>query len=75
MSLCFFLRPRVLPVLGLVLSLLNLPAGAATFTVTNLNNSGPGSLRQAILDANVAAGDDDIVFQSGLSGQITLTSG
>ena len=49
-------------------------AYAATFTVTNLNDSGPGSLRQAILDANAAAGDDTIVFQSGLSGTITLTS-
>ena len=27
---------------------------AATFTVTNTNDAGPGSLRQAILDANVS---------------------
>src|SRR5262249_30566453 len=31
-------------------------ASAATFTVTNTNDSGAGSLRQAILDANAAAG-------------------
>jgi hypothetical protein len=31
-------------------------ASAATFSVTNTNDSGPGSLRQAILDANSAAG-------------------
>lgn len=38
-------------------------AGAATFTVANLNDSGPGSLRQAILDANAAPGLDTILFQ------------
>jgi parallel beta-helix repeat protein len=47
----------------------------ATFTVTNLNDSGAGSLRQAILDANAAAGADTIQFQSTLAGTITLTSG
>ena len=39
-----------------------LPLSAATFTVTNTNDSGPGSLRQAILDANGAAGADTIAF-------------
>jgi hypothetical protein len=38
------------------------PAAAATFTVTNTNDSGPGSLRQALTDANAAAGADDIAF-------------
>jgi uncharacterized repeat protein (TIGR02543 family) len=33
-----------------------------TFTVTNTLDSGPGSLRQAILDANATAGKDFIVF-------------
>jgi hypothetical protein len=51
------------------------PAEAATFNVTNLNDSGPGSLRQAIVDANAAAGPDTIAFQAGLTGTITLTSG
>jgi len=37
-------------------------APAATFTVTNANDSGPGSLRQAILDANSGSGADMIVF-------------
>src|SRR5689334_22587090 len=49
-------------------------ADAATFTVTNLNDSGAGSLRQAILDANANPGADQVTFQSSLSGQITLTS-
>ena len=38
-------------------------ATAATFTVTNTANSGAGSLRQAITDANNAAGSDTIALQ------------
>ena len=38
------------------------PAAASTYTVTNTANSGAGSLRQAILDANGHSGADDIVF-------------
>jgi predicted outer membrane repeat protein len=50
-------------------------AQAATITVTNLNDEGDGSLRQAVLDANQnGGGSDDIVFASGLSGAITLGS-
>jgi len=37
-------------------------AYAATFTVTNTNDSGPGSLRQAITDANASLGLDTIAF-------------
>src|SRR5437016_12690422 len=40
------------------------PAGQ-TFTVTNTNDSGVGSLRQAILDANANAGTDTIAFNIG----------
>src|ERR1044071_2859000 len=40
-------------------------AFAATFTVTNVNDSGPGSLRQAILDANSNDGTDMINFHIG----------
>ena len=35
----------------------------ATFTVTTAADAGPGSLRQAILDANALPGPDDVVFQ------------
>jgi titin len=38
------------------------PARSAIFTVTTTNDSGPGSLRQAILDANAAPGLDTIAF-------------
>ncbi|MBF2048181.1 MAG: DUF4347 domain-containing protein, partial [Elainella sp. C42_A2020_010] len=45
----------------------------ATFTVSNTNDSGAGSLRQAILDANAAAGADTINVTA--TGTITLTTG
>jgi uncharacterized repeat protein (TIGR01451 family) len=45
-------------------------AEAATITVTNTNDTGAGSLRQAILDA--APGD---IIDFSVSGTITLTSG
>lgn len=47
----------------------------ATFTVTSLADSGLGTLRDAVNQANVAAGADVVVFAPGLTGTITLTSG
>ena len=38
------------------------PAAAATFTVLNTDNVGPGSLRQAMTDANTACGSNVIEF-------------
>ena len=49
------------------------PAHAATFTVTTANTSGPGSLVQAILDANASAGADTIVFNIPGDGVKTIT--
>jgi hypothetical protein len=37
-------------------------ATATTFTVTKTGDTGPGTLRQAILDANANPGPDEIVF-------------
>ena len=48
-------------------------ANATTYTVTNLNDSGVGSLRAAITSANTDPGST-IVFQSGLAGTIKLAS-
>ncbi len=48
-------------------------ASGATFTVTNTNDSGAGSFRQAVLDANAAAGTDNIDFV--VTGTIVLTTG
>jgi len=45
----------------------------ATFAVTNLNNDGPGSLRDAITRANSVADADVITFPN-LSGTIALTA-
>ena len=51
-----------------------LTAAAMTFTVTKTNDSGAGSLRQAILDANANPGADTIRF-SIASGEKTITPG
>jgi hypothetical protein len=74
-------RCMILFGIGLGLSLLIIAAGLkrskafTTFTVMNTADGGPGSLRQAILDANANPGADTIDFQAGLTGTITLTSG
>jgi predicted outer membrane repeat protein len=47
----------------------------SNFSVTNLNDAGDGSLRQAIIDSNNTTGPNEINFATGLSGTITLTSG
>jgi len=62
---------------ALILTLAAINAAAATFTVTNANDAGAGSLRQAVLDANAAAGADQIVFDAAFfntARTITLTA-
>lgn len=63
--------------LGLYLAIMFMAAtasaNAATFTVTNTANTGAGSLRQAVLDANAAAGADTIVFDASFNSPQTIT--
>jgi hypothetical protein len=47
-------------------------AHADTYQVTNTNDSGPGSLRQAILDANAHPGADSITFLIVGTGPFTI---
>jgi len=56
------------------LALSSSPASAATFEVTTTADAGGGSLRQAIVDANAAAGPDTITFAPSVTGSITLAS-
>lgn len=58
-------------VFALAISAINI--SAATFTVTNTNDSGAGSLRQAVSDANAAASADTIVFDSSFNVPRTIT--
>src|SRR5881275_1035910 len=56
--------------IGLLLYAVAIPVHATTITVTNTNDSGPGSLRQALADASDG---DTIMFA--VTGTIQLTSG
>ena len=63
----------------IALAVLTLLLATATeadiFDVTHLGDSGPESLRQAIIDANALAGRDIILFYPDLSGTLELQSG
>ena len=48
-------------------------ASARTFVVTNTNDSGPGSLREAILEANRGGGGDFITFNIPGPGPFVIT--
>jgi hypothetical protein len=66
-------KRHLIPFLGLVLAgLASAGLTGATFTVTNTNDSGAGSLRQAILDANANPGVDTIAFNISASGVQTI---
>lgn len=63
----------LLSLTGAILLTQQKPVYAATFTVTNTNDSGAGSLRQAITDANASAGADQIDFNIAGVGPHTIT--
>src|SRR5437899_2414771 len=44
--------PRTIASLAVLFYCLNASAQPVTFSVTNVNDAGPGSLRQAVIDAN-----------------------
>jgi len=50
-------------------------APAATFVVTNLNDTGAGSLRQAVLDSNLLGGSNAVVFALSGPNTILLSTG
>ncbi|MFM8934238.1 MAG: hypothetical protein ACKOS8_20435 [Gemmataceae bacterium] len=57
---------------ALILETLEARTVPATFLVANLNDTGTGSFRQALVDANALPGPDAIQFQVG--GLVTLAS-
>ena len=63
-------RQHVAILSTLLFCLSAIQAHAATITVTNTNDSGPGSLRQALADAN-----DGDTINFAVTGRIALTSG
>jgi len=65
------LRQRQLAILNTVLFCASaVPVDATTITVTNTNDKGPGSLRQALTTAN-----DGDTINFAVTGTIILTSG
>ena len=60
---------------AILLSLAAMSAGATDFVVSDAGDNGPGTLRQAVLDADGSAGPHTITFALPVGSTITLTSG
>lgn len=65
--------PRLLLAASLIMTAFGCQSLGATFTVTVPDDAGPGSLRQAILDANATPDADAIVFNIPGPGPHTLS--
>jgi hypothetical protein len=65
--------PEVLGIFLALTLLFSSPGQAATYTVTSTNNSGSGTLRQAIQDANSSGGLDTIDFNISGPGPHTIS--
>lgn len=72
LKLCSCVRQYLFILTFLIVCLPVSSQAATTFVVTNTNDSGAGSLRQAILDANANSGADLIAFNIG-SGLQTIS--
>jgi parallel beta-helix repeat protein len=67
-------RPCLFPAATILLAMAaRQPAAGATFVVANTFDSGAGSLRQAILDANANPGPDTVAFALGAGGPFTIS--
>ena len=67
------IKPKTGPTLAMLVLALSSGALADTFTVTNINDTGTGSFRQAITDANNHSGIDTIAFNIPGTGVHTIT--
>jgi Ca2+-binding RTX toxin-like protein len=69
-------RHRRIVILGALIASLATAgsAQAAEFAVSNLNDSGPGSLRQALINADAAPDPDRVVFATALFGDLVLAT-
>jgi hypothetical protein len=71
----YLLFPLIVIILSLTFLIPRRAKGAIPIEVTNTNNSGPGSLRQAITDANNDPDADTIIFAAGTNGTPIILSG
>lgn len=69
------MKPSILNLIVFGAVLAQAQTAPSVFEVTNRDDSGPGSLRQAVIDANAHSGANTITFAPALAGTIVLTSG
>lgn len=70
----FLTKAIIQPLMLTLIIAINGTVSANTYTVSNINDSGAGSLRQAVTDANSSSGPDNITFSIPDGSIIQLTS-